>query len=158
MANFTVDFTVTIGDIINIIMLALTFIGLAFAAIELSEGKKINRASLVKELYLQLYDDDELRDIFYKIEWSNYSESERLQLQGTEEERKADKLLSFFEVVCDMYYRGILTKEDIAIFDYEMRRVYAHPAVQDYLSFLEEWQEKQSIGKSYVSFKKYCGG
>ena len=151
-----IDNTISIGDIINIFLLMLTVVGLVFTAIELQQTKKINRASLVKELYLQLYDDQELREMFFKIEWSDFSPSDRLKLGGTEEERKADKLLSFFEVICNMYYRGVLTKEDMETFDYEMRRVYSHPAVKEYLQFLEAWQQTQSIGKSYVAYKKYC--
>lgn len=152
---FSFDGTITIGDGINAFLLILTVIGLVFTVVQLMQTKKINRAELVKELYLMLYDDEELRDVFYKIEWSDFSRGE-IDIQDNEFERKADKLLSFFEVLCSMYFRGIITKADMALFDYELKRVYAHPDVQAYFAFLEEWQEDQELGESFVNYQKYC--
>lgn len=149
-ANF-----ISLSDGINLGLLVLTFLGLLFTGFQLMQTKKINRASLVKELYFTLYNDQELREIFYKIEWSNYNTSDRLKLEGDEEEHKVDKLLSFFDIICNMYYRGVLTKKDMTVFSYEMIRVYKHPAVQEYFDFLSDWQKAQNIGESYVNFKKY---
>ena len=42
------------------------------------------------------------------------------------------------------------------VFSYEMLRVYKHPAVQDYLSFLSEWQIEQGMGESCVNYKEFC--
>lgn len=147
---------ISLADGINLGLLVLTFLGLLFTGFQLMQTKKINRASLVKEMYFNLYNDQELRDIFYKIEWSEYKSTDRFNLEGDEEERKVDKLLSFFDIICNMYYRGVLTKKDMEVFSYEMMRVYEHPAVQEYLEFLEDWQKSQNIGESYVNLKKYC--
>ena len=152
---FSFDATMTVGDVINIALLMLTVLGLGFTFTELQQTKKINRAELVKELYLMLYDDTELREVFYLIEWSDFEQGE-IDIQNEDIERKADKLLSFFEVVCSMYYRNAITKKDIALFDYELKRVYAHPDVQAYFQFLEEWQAEQLIGESFLNYKKYC--
>lgn len=149
------QYSITIGDIINIFLLILTLIGLVFTAAQLIQTKKINRASLVKELYWTLYSEKELRDVFYRFEWSNYEEGE-FEICNTEMERSADKLLSFFEVICNLYYRGVLKKTDIELFDYEMQRVFSHPVIQEYLLFLDRWQSNQRIGKSYTNYKKYC--
>jgi len=147
---------ISLADGINLGLLILTFFGLLFTGFQLMQTKKINRAGLVKELYLNLYNDQELRDIFYKIEWSEYRSTDRFKLEGNEEERKVDKLLSFFDIICNMFYRGVLTKKDMKVFSYEMMRVYEHPAVQEYLDSLEDWQKSQNIGESYVNLKKYC--
>lgn len=150
--NTNIDHSITIGDIINMALLFLTILSLIFTAIQLAQTKKINRASLVKELYWTFYDDDEIREVFYIIEWSNYKDD--IEVDGYEQ--KVDKMLSFFEVVCSMYYRKILTKSDMKTFNYEMNRVYAHSKVQEYLVFLDNWQENLSIGESYANYKKYC--
>lgn len=155
-ANEVVLIPRSLSDRINIGLLVAACLGLVFTGMQLNQTKKINRANLVKDLYLKLYDDKELRDIFYKIEWSEYSSSDRLKLEGSEEEHKADKLLSFFDVICNMYYRGALTDKDMDVFSYEMLRVYKHLAVQDYLSFLSEWQIEQGMGESCVNYKKFC--
>ena len=146
---------ITLGDSISIVLLIVTAIGIIFTGMQLKQTKDINRAILVKELYLFFYKDKAIREIFYKIEWSNYSLDERMKLD-TKEEQQVDALLAFFEVICDMFYRKVLTKDDLKIFDYEMYRTYEHPGVQEYLEFLEEWQKERNIGESFRSFKRYC--
>ena len=150
-----VSSSISIADIANLGLMVLTLIGLCFTGFQLMQNKKINRANLVKELYFTLYNDPELRDMFYKIEWSNYDASER-QIISDDDERKTDKLLSFFDIICNLHYRKILTEKDMEVFLYEMLRVYKHPSVQEYLDFLSEWQEEQKTGKSFIYFKKYC--
>lgn len=151
-----IDRSVSVGDIINIILLFLTLMGLVFTMYQLIQAKTINRAQLVKELHLQMYSNDAIREIFYKIEWSDYSYIDIGQYHGTIIEQQTDRMLSFFETICNMYYRGSLTKEDMQIFDYEMMRVFRHPSIREYLSFLEEWQTDSGIGKSYTYYKRYC--
>ena len=102
-----------------------------------------------------LYDDQQMRDFFYEIDWSSFTEGE-LGVENRDFENKADKLLSFFEVLCSMYYRHIITKTDMTLFEYELKRVYDHPDVQAYFDYLKGWQEKQKIGESYVNYKRYC--
>ena len=156
MRQPVVNVSMTIGDLINVGLLVLTIVGLIFTIVQLAQTRKINRASLVKELYFKLYDDVEMREIFYKIEWSEYFVEDTLDLGGGDEERKTDKLLSFFEIVCSMHNRGILTAKDMGIFHYEMLRVYDHPAIKNYFLFLENWQDSQGVGRSYVNYKQYC--
>lgn len=153
----TTEAVLSIGDWINMCLLIVTAAGLIFAGMQLKQSKDINRASLVKELYLTFYRDNEIRGIFYQIEWSDYTPYESIKLDS-KEEQQVDALLSFFEVVCDMYYRNVLTKEDLKIFDYEMHRTYEHPGIQEYLTFLAQWQKERNIGESYSSFKRYCAG
>ena len=151
----SLDLMITIGDVINGILLVLTLIGLVFTGIQLLQAKKISRAELVKELYLMLNGDNDMREIFYLLEWSEFEEGE-IDIQCSENESKVDKLLSFFEVVCSMYYRGVLTKNDMAIFNYELKRVFEHPDIQSYFNNLVSWQKSRGIGESYVNYKKYC--
>ena len=153
-AQIKIDTTGTISDIINLILLFLTMLGLIVAAFELGHNKKINRASLAKELYWTLYDDPDIRSIFYRIEWSNY-EIEDYGNAERDDEQKLDKLLSFLEIVCSMYYRRVFTRKDIRLFDYELNRVCSHPCVQAYWKFLDEWQSEQKIGDSFVNLKRY---
>ena len=148
-------YNLTAGDWINGLLLLVTAAGLIFAGIQLKQTKDINRASLVKELYLMFYNNDQIRQIFYKIEWSAYKKEESIKLNSNEEQQ-VDMLLSFFEVVCDMYYRKVLLKEDLRVFDYEMHRTYEHPGIQHYLAFLSKWQKERNIGESYSSYKRYC--
>ena len=147
---------INVGDIINACLLFLTLVGLTFTAYQLIQTKAINRAQLVKELYLQMYSDDYIREIFYRIEWSDYTHIDIFQFRGTETEQMTDRLLSFYETICNMYYRKSLTREDMLIFDYEMMRVFQHPSIREYLSFLEKWQDNVEVGKSYSYYKCYC--
>lgn len=153
-----IDYTIYIGDIINFIMLFLTFLGLIFATIELRQGKNINRANLIKELYVEFYKDNDIMEVFYDIEYDNQPDNGNydISLHNSDYGRKVDKLLSYFEVVCNMYYRNIINKKDMSIFSYEMYRVYSNLRVQKYFSFLEEWQKDVNHGYSYEKYKRFC--
>ena len=124
---------------------------------QLIQQERISRATFVKEIYMKLYSDIPLRRFFYSIEWSEYEpRTERGYADRKEDEQYADELLSLFDMACRMYYQTILHEEDMAVLEYEMLRFYLHPDTQSYLDFLSDWQNKQKIGKSYESYKKYC--
>lgn len=42
------------------------------------------------------------------------------------------------------------------LFDYEMKRIYSHPSVKEYFSFLELWQESQKTQRSFENYRMYC--
>lgn len=152
----TIDYTIQMGDILAAVVLILTVIGLIFTAVQLAQAKRINRASLAKELYLRLYDDEDMREIFYAIEWSNYTENNLFKIGKTKDEAKLDKILSFYDMICNLYYRRVFLQKDMELFEYEMQRVFSHPSTQGYLRFLECWQKHHGLGRSYMYLKKYC--
>lgn len=123
---------------------------------QLIQQERISRATFVKEIYMKLYSDIPLREFFYSIEWSEYKPRAKVGYVETKDEQCADELLSLFDMACRMYYQTILHEEDMAVLEYEMLRFYEHPDTQSYLNFLSNWQNKQKIGKSYESYKKYC--
>lgn len=153
-----INFAINIGDIVSFVMLFLTFVGLIFAAIELRQGKNINRANLIKELYVEFYKDSDIMEVYYDIEYDNCPENGDydVSLHNSDYGRKVDKLLSYFEVICNMYYRNIINKKDISIFSYEMCRVYSNLKIQKYFSFIEDWQKKVGYGNSYEEYIKFC--
>lgn len=150
--------TISIGDIINIVISILTFIGLIFAVIELKQNKNINRANLVKELYLGFYENEDILEVFYDIEYDEYPNCSTYdeELHHSEYGKKVDKLLSFFEVVCNLYYRKMITTDDLSIFSYEMLRVFNNAKIQKYLSNVKLYQTNVNCGFSYINYKKYC--
>lgn len=113
VSEVIISYDISLGDIINAIMLLFTLMGLIFTIIKLRQNKIINRASFIKELYFQFYNDKEIMDAFYHIEYDENPDDGKYdsQLHNSEFGRKFDKLLSFFEIVCDMYYRNIITKK-----------------------------------------------
>lgn len=149
---------IRIEDIINIVISILTFMGLIFAILELKQNRNTNRANLIKELYIGFYKDEDILEIFYDIEYDEnpndgtYNE----EWHHSEYGKNVDKLLSFFEVVCDLYYRKMITANDLDIFSYEMLRVYSNAKVRSYLFNVELHQETVKCGFSYVNYKKYC--
>ena len=155
-SRFIFDWTLTIGDVLNFLMLLVTIHSIKFAARQIKQTEKINRASLVKELLMTMHDNAEMRDLFYKIEWSEYRLGEFDFSNNSADEKGLDKLLSFFEIVCGLYERKVFTKADIKLFSYRMRRVAEHPDVQQYLGFLGTWQDNRNIGKSFSNYIKYC--
>lgn len=146
------------AEVINLLILCVNFFGFIFTIIQVSENKRVNRAQLVRELYSRLYDDAEMMQVFYDIEYDEESENKNydMSLHHSEYGRKCDKLFSYFEIICCLYYRRSLNKKDMKIFEYELFRIYNNQKVKTYLNFIKEWQKGLGYGFSYSNLEKYC--
>lgn len=146
------------AEIISLLMICVNFLGFILTIKQIGGNKRINRAQLVRELYGKLYDDTEMLQVFYDIEYDEESENENydLNLHHSEYGRKCDKLFSYFEIVCCLYYRKSLNRKDMKIFEYELFRIYNNKKVQAYLRFIKDCQEELGYGYSYSNLEKYC--
>lgn len=69
---------------------------------------------MVKELYVKFYKDNDIMEVSCDIEYDNEPNNgdNDISLHNSDYGRKVDKLLSYFEVICNMYYRNIIAKKD----------------------------------------------
>ena len=94
-----------------------------------------------------------MMSMYYEIEYGKFHYDG--SFHQSDKEKKLDKLLGCFENVAKLWHMDNLTLEDVRIVAYEYIIVYQYSAVQEYLSFLDNWFSKRGIRvKPYASFRK----
>ena len=71
---FTLQNTISVGDILNIVFLGLTVVGLFLTIHQLRRAQETQRANFLKELYLTLSGDPGIRNAFYLIDQKKIQE------------------------------------------------------------------------------------
>ena len=143
---------VSLGDIFNGFLLLIALVAAVFAGWQLHDTAKTAKATFVKDLYSRMFEDSDIRDAFYLVEYGTFAWS-RAQ-RGSAEERKMDHLLAFANLVCDLRERGTISSGDMGLFDYEFVRVYRDENVKDYMSALQAWYGQGA--EPFASFNRYC--
>jgi hypothetical protein len=147
----------TAGDIINAALLIVAIAGIGLTWGQLRSGARTQRAAFLRDLYTTLNNDQAICDGFYAIEYGRFHYSG--EFHDTKVEREVDRLLSFFDLVCELYHRKILTKEELQFFEYRFQRVSADPEVAAYLRFLAGFYRDNGIAATpFPSFTRYIGG
>ncbi len=75
--------------------------------------------------------------IDYNQDWYN------VNFSGSEKEFPIDRLLSYLSYICYLIESGIITKAEVNILDYELRRVCQSHSVQGYLWDLHWWSKSR---------------
>ena len=147
--------TVSIADITNIVLLLVAIIGIFFTYYQIKQGFKTQRAVFFKELYLTLFSDEVIRKAFYQIEYDRFVYD--ASFHGSSSEKTIDRLLSFIDLVCEIYEQKVITKREMSFFKYEIIRVYMNDNIQNYLKFLKDFYDLVEIGTiPFSSFISYC--
>ncbi len=145
---------VSMGDLFTLGGHLLAVVGLFLTSYSIDRSNRQKRAEFLINLYHQYASDSDMSSIYYKIEYSIFEYDE--SFHGSEEEKKLDKLLGFFENIAKLWDMGVITLDDLEIFAYEYRVVYRCKDVQAYLSFLDKWTSEQfdAQSKKFVAFRK----
>ncbi|CAG0940896.1 hypothetical protein BROC_01205 [Candidatus Brocadiaceae bacterium] len=143
------------ADGINAILLFVAIIGIVFTAHQIRESHKTQKATFFKDLYSTMFSDQDVRNAYYQIEYGDFTYDENFH--GSSNEKLIDRLLSFVDLVCDLYAQGIITEHEMSFFKYEFTRIYQNPNVQGYLEFLKNFYADVGTGtKPFASFVAYC--
>ena len=153
MLNFTTD--ISISQIISACLLLVAVGGLMLTYRQMRNNYKMQKATFFKDLYSTMFADSEVRSALYMIEYNRFVYSE--QFHGSTDENIVDRLLSFSDLVCDLYAQGVLTDHEMDFFKYEFYRIYKNPNVQRYLDFLQErYSDTGHNIEPFPAFVAYC--
>mgnify|MGYP001586538931 CR=1 len=154
---FQLQNTVSIADIMNAALLIVAIIGIFFTYRQIKGSYKTQKATFFKELYSTMFSDKDIRDAYYQIEYGKFVYDD--DFHGSEYEKLFDRLLSFVDLVCDLYRQGIITDHEMSFFKYEFKRIYQNKNVQNYLVFLRDFYQAEVSGtEPFKSFISYCEG
>ena len=93
--------------------------------------------------------------MLFRSEYNRFVYSE--QFHGSNDENIVDRLLSFADLVCDLYAQGVLTDHEMDFFKYEFYRIYKNTNVQRYLDFLKgRYTDTGHASEPFPAFVAYC--
>ena len=148
-------------NIIDLIMIFMGAIGGTFALIQWKKSNDYKRADLVQSMITKLRDDKDISIITDIIDWNealkydgrfsieNCTREDINQYTSDEIFIKIDKTLSHYSYVCYLYKQGIFKKNDIAIFDYNIKRIVNNEQIANYLYSLFHWSESIDVNCSF---------
>lgn len=160
--NKIIDFIITNKDAIDLLLQFLTFalalIGGIVALIKWSQQIRQNRAEKVKELICKVRDDEDIAMIMDIIDWNDgfyyngkfcLCEGSRLSIDNDTLFKKIDKTLSHFSYICYLKKIHVFNKQDIAIYEYELRRLIDNKNIANYLYTIYHWSRYLNVHCSF---------
>jgi len=118
-------------------------IGLFLTAYQISRVIRQRRIERVDEVRRELFGNEELQQIYYKLEYQEFKYT--AEFHTSEEEKHLDKLLSMFDSLAKQVELGLLSVKDLDLVAYEYIVTYQDPSVQDYFTFLDGWFEDRGM-------------
>jgi hypothetical protein len=142
----------TTSDVINIFLLLVTAVAAfaAFRQIYISNRQK--RADLLLQLCNQFYQDTDMQDMYYQIEYSTFIYSVET-FHMSVNEKKLDKLLGLFSNIGQLYQMKIIKNADLEFIKYEFQIIFEYEGVQQYFHTLDGWFEERQI--NHLKFQPF---
>lgn len=145
----------SIIDPINTGLLLVTALGVMAAFWEMRMGARAQRASFLKDLYMQMRTDEDVARAFYLIEYGKFVYDDAFH--GSEVEPKIDRLLTVCDLVCEMRLQGVITRREMGFFSYQFDRVAHDKHVQAYLEHLNAVAAENEIDhQPFSAFQTYA--
>ncbi|MBE5897898.1 MAG: hypothetical protein E7281_09100 [Lachnospiraceae bacterium] len=147
--NLTLDISVY-----DLGMLAITFVGSMFALFQWKKGNDLRRAEFLRTAIEKMRDDRDIVYALYKIvyeeEWYNPD-----LIFNHNEESKFDKATIYFDYLCYLRRKKILTKDDFKIFEYEIHRMGHSKDYVDYIYNLYHFAKKNGTEPTFTNLLQY---
>ena len=157
-----------ICDNMEIIKLLFAVIGGFFALRQWNTQIKHKRAETVKELITKVRDDADIASIMDVIDWNegiqydgkfsvnpDYPKEALKKISNDELFKKIDKTLSHFSYICYLKANKTLTKKDMSVFEYELRRIADNRHTGNYLYSIYHWSKTLNVECSFCYLIQY---
>ena len=149
------------------------FVGIFTYRQTLQRNQKLDRANRVNELINIIYNDKDICDVIYLIDYNltrwypdffpnhcpeGYVPDRENNLLSSVEniEPLIDKALKYFSYICYLVEHGVIDESEFNFLRYECDRLLANPQLQDYLfnlyHFVENYNRRRSADKSEMHF------
>jgi len=144
----------SLSDRIQMGLLLAAVIGIALTYWQVRSNARTHRAVFLKELYFTVTSDTSICEAYYAIEYERFRYGP--DFHGSQLEPKIDRLLSFADLVCDLYSQRVIKKHEMAFFRYRFLRIAQDANIREYLAFLVDFYSRVGIAKRpYHSFLAY---
>ncbi len=147
--------SVSVSQIISTLLLLVAVIGIMFTYQQMRQNHKIQKANFFKELYTTMFADEDVRAAAYMIEYDKFVYNEAFH--GSPQEKSVDRLLSFADLVCDLYAQKLFSAHEMDFFNYEFVQIYKNANIQHYLDYLKARYDEtgRQTGRDIEPFPAY---
>jgi hypothetical protein len=143
------------ADLINAGLLIVAVVGIWLTYLQLRTSSKTQKATFFKDLYTTMFADAEIRNAYYKIEYGEFNYG--ADFHGSKDERMFDHLLSFVDLICELYAQGTISDREMRFFKYELTRINRNDNIKRYLDFLTSIYKSEGTDTvPFPSFSAYC--
>ncbi len=144
----------SLADKINTALLLVTALSVVAAFWQIRTAAKAQRATFLKDLYMQLRTDEAVAEAFYLIEYSEFTYGPTFH--GSPLEKKVDRLLTLIDLVCEMRSQSVISEREMEFFRYQFIRVATDPAIREYLSFLDSFYKRVGMDRrAFPAFQAF---
>ena len=145
----------TIDNYLSLTLIAVMAIGSIFALIQWNSSIKIKRTEFLDEIINKLWFDPNMAKTMHTIENVPDWYTENFHRGYTDLGYQIDKLLSYFDFICYLYFIKNLSFNEFNVVKYEIDRTCASPSVQAYLWNLYHFSNRIEAGCSFMYIINY---
>ena len=120
-------------------------IGLLATAYQIRKASRRDRVQRVAEYARDLFDDPDLRETYYRVEYGKFQYDK--SFHESETEQKIDNLLGRLDSLAKQVQMGAVELEDLDLVAYRFVTVYQDRGVQDYFRFLDGWYKERRLSR-----------
>ena len=135
----------SISETIKIIAILIASLGLFLNFWQLLQSNKLRRVELVSKTLFLIFDDKDIANIFYKLEYDEFKYNDNFH--GSKDEKKVDKLLTALDILGKQHNIGLISLKDVETISYEILTVYHNKELNKYLNFLDNWYKSKKLKK-----------
>ena len=149
----TIIYGIKIGDLIQAGAVLVASFGLFLNIIEHKKTNTLTRIKIVSNTLDDIYNNQNLSDIFYKIITTNPKKifNYNKKFHGSIDEKNLDHLLFKLELLSKLYFEGILELKDFEIIKEIFIDIYDNENVQKYLNYLDSLYIKKYDNNPYFN-------
>lgn len=143
-----IEFEITIYELLFFIATIMAGI---FALFQWRQSYKLERAKLVKEASSNLRDDKDMASALYAIDYGE----EWYPFADHNVEQKFDRVFAFYNYLCYLRKKHILSKEEFRIFEYKIKRMSRNKSSLKYLFYIYHFATKNKTDVSFYHLLEY---
>lgn len=147
--NISTD--ITIYDVIFLIFSALSAF---FALFQWRQSYKLKRAECLKEALSKIRDDKEFAIVLYDIDYGENWYTENFISDHTNEQ-KFDAVFAYFDYLCKLKNKHILSKSEFRVFEYRISRMANNDSFLDYMFNLYHFSKTNDKDISFYHLLTY---
>ena len=126
-----------------------------FALFQWNSAKKLRRAEFIDKILSQTRFNKDMAKTMYIIDYDHYWYTEDFHNSSSNFEFQVDKLLSYMDYICYLFYMKNISDKEFNILKYELNRICISPSVQAYLWNLYHFSKKMKTNCSFMYIIDY---
>jgi hypothetical protein len=151
LGTFHLTNEIRVGDLISGGSFLIAAVGLFLNWWQLRAGGIRKRAEFIVSVFNQYITDPDSSQALYDIEYEKFKYGKRFH--DSDEEKRLDRLLSYFEKIAALYHMDIITLDDLELVKYDFVRVFQDTNVQRYFETLDSYPAELE-GGTFAGFRQ----